>query len=201
MQKPFNCLAIFAHVLLHFIFLVKEEELEKRKWEFNYVTNMSQFYKTWIEKTFSREVVVQVDEMVQRSGNRFNLVDVPTILEDHKSRGENIFHFYLTYFRPLWTDCTCEGYFAENFGMIWWEKSKQNDDINFLMERNCSKVSHELAHEFLRQLGYKSYKEIVHEIWDRHIFASLPFEHYDSHHKKSEKDPLFATIDTSSLQL
>jgi len=201
MQKPFNCLAIFAHVLLHFIFLVKEEELEKRKWEFNYVTNMSQFYKTWIEKTFSREVVVQVDEMVQRSGNRFNLVDVPTILEDHKSRGENIFHFYLTYFRPLWTDCTCEGYFAENFGMIWWEKSKQNDDINFLMERNCPKVSHELAHEFLRQLGYKSYKEIVHEIWDRHIFASLPFEHYDSHHKKSEKDPLFATIDTSSLQL
>ncbi|TLY07030.1 MAG: hypothetical protein E6K83_06965 [Thaumarchaeota archaeon] len=188
-------------MLLHFIFLVKEEELEKRKWEFNYVTNMSQFYKTWIEKTFSREVVVQVDEMVQRSGNRFNLVDVPTILEDHKSRGENIFHFYLTYFRPLWTDCTCEGYFAENFGMIWWEKSKQNDDINFLMERNCSKVSHELAHEFLRQLGYKSYKEIVHEIWDRHIFASLPFEHYDSHHKKSEKDPLFATIDTSSLQL
>ena len=201
MQKPFNCLAIFAHVLLHFIFLVKEEELEKRKWEFNYVTNMAQFYKTWIEKSFSREVVVQVDEMVQRSGNRFNLVDVPTILEDHKSRGENIFHFYLTYFRPLWTDCTCEGYFAENFGMIWWEKSKQNDDINFLMERNCPKVSHELAHEFLRQLGYKSYKEIVHEIWDRHIFASLPFEHYDSHHKKSEKDPLFATIDTSSLQL
>ncbi len=201
MQKPFNCLAIFAHVLLHFIFLVKEEELEKRKWEFNYVTNMAQFYKTWIEKTFSREVVVQADEMVQRSGNRFNLVDVPTILEDHKSRGENIFHFYLTYFRPLWTDCTCEGYFAENFGMIWWEKSKQEDDINFLMERNCSKVSHELAHEFLRQLGYKSYKEIVHEIWDKHIFASLPFEHYDSHHKKSEKDPLFATIDTSSLQL
>ncbi|OLD41223.1 MAG: hypothetical protein AUI60_02460 [Thaumarchaeota archaeon 13_1_40CM_2_39_4] len=188
-------------MLLHFIFLVKEEELEKRKWEFNYVTNMAQFYKTWIEKTFSREVVVQADEMVQRSGNRFNLVDVPTILEDHKSRGENIFHFYLTYFRPLWTDCTCEGYFAENFGMIWWEKSKQEDDINFLMERNCSKVSHELAHEFLRQLGYKSYKEIVHEIWDKHIFASLPFEHYDSHHKKSERDPLFATIDTSSLQL
>jgi len=201
MQKPFNCLAIFAHVLLHFIFLIKEEELEKRKWEFNYVTNMAQFYKTWIEKTFSREVVVQTDEMVQRSSSRFNLVDVPTILEDHKSRGENIFHFYLTYFRPLWTDCTCEGYFAENFGMIWWEKSKQKDDINFLMERNCPKVSHELAHEFLRQLGYKSYKEIVHEIWDKHIFASLPFEHYDSHHKKSEKDPLFATIDTSSLQL
>ena len=201
MQKPFNCLAIFAHVLLHFIFLIKEEELEKRKWEFNYVTNMAQFYKTWIEKTFSREVVVQTDEMVQRSSSRFNLVDVPTILEDHKSRGEAIFHFYLTYFRPLWTDCTCEGYFAENFGMVWWEKSKQKDDINFLMERNCPKVSHELAHEFLRQLGYKSYKEIVHEIWDKHIFASLPFEHYDSHHKKSEKDPLFATIDTSSLQL
>jgi len=184
MQRPFNCLAIFANVLLHFIFLVKEEELEQRKWEFDYVTKMARFYKTWIENTFSQKVDVQADEMVARSGHRFRLIDVPTILEDHKSRGEDIFHFYLTYFRPLWTDCTCEGYFAENFGMVWWEKSKQKD-----------------AHEFLRQSGYKNYKELVHEIWDKHLFTSLSFEYYNSNHKKSEKDRFFATIDTSSLQL
>jgi len=201
MQRPFNCLAIFANVLLHLIFLVKEEELEQRKWEFDYVTKMARFYKTWIENTISQKVHVQADEMVARSGHRFRLIDVPTILEDHKGRGEDIFHFYLTYFRPLWTDCTCEGYIAENFGMVWWEKSKQKDDINFLMERNCPKVSHELAHEFLRQSEYKNYKELVHEIWDKHLFASLSFEYYNSNHKKSEKDRFFATIDTSSLQL
>ena len=201
MQRPFNYNVIFANMLVHFIFLVKEDELEKRSWEFEYVSKMAQFYKKWIAENFSKQVDVLSDQMIVGSGRSFNLVNIPALIEDHRKRGEDIFHFYLTYFRPLWTDCTCEGYFAENFGMIWWEKSKQKDDINFLMERNCPKVSHELAHEFLRRLGYKSYKEIVHEIWDKHIFASLPFEHYDSHHKKSEKDPLFATIDTSSLQL
>ncbi len=188
-------------MLLHFIFLVKEEELESRKWEFQYVEKMADFYKTWIENTFSIKVDVKSDEMIVRSGGRFRLMDTPVILEDHVSRGEDIFHFYLTYFRPMWTDCTCEGYFAENFGMIWWQKSPQKDDISFLREKNCTKVSHELAHEFLRQLRYKNYKELVHEIWDKHLFASLPFEYYDANHKKTEKDPIFATLDTTSLKL
>jgi hypothetical protein len=188
-------------VLLHFIFLVKEEELEQRKWEFEYVTKMAQFYKVWIKDTFGQKLDVQSDEMIVRSGQRFQLVDVPTILDDHRSRGEDTFHFYLTYFRPLWTDCTCEGYFAENFGMVWWQKSPQKNDINFLMELNCTKVSHELTHEFLRQRGYKNYKELVHDIWDKHLFASLPFEHYDANYAKTQKDALFATLDTSSLRV
>ncbi len=187
-------------MLLHFIFLVKEEELESRKWEFQYIEKMADFYKTWIEKTFSINVDVKSDEMIVKSGGRFRLMDTSVILEDHESRGENIFHFYLTYFRPLWTDCTCEGYFAENFGMIWWQKSPQRDDIEFLREKNCTKVSHELTHEFLRQLRYKNYKELVHEIWDKHLFASLPFEYYDANHKKTEKNPLFATLDTTSIK-
>jgi len=188
-------------VLLHFIFLVKEEELEQRKWEFEYVTKMAHFYKTWIDEIFSRKVDVQSDEMIVRSARRFGIIDVPTILEDHRRRGEDVFHFYLTYFRPLWTDCTCEGYFSDNFGMVWWQKSPKKDDLNFIMEKNCTKVSHELAHEFLRQKGYENYKELVHEIWDKHLFASLPFEHYDADHKKAQKNPLFATLDTSSLRL
>ncbi len=187
-------------MLLHFIFLVKEEDLEPRRWEFEYVKNMAQFYKVWIEETFSKTVDVRSDEMIVRAGRRFQLVDVPTILDDHRSRGEDIFHFYLTYFRPLWTDCTCEGYFADNFGMVWWQKSPKKDDINFLMNINCPKVSHELAHEFLRQKGYKNYKELVHDIWDKHLFASQPFEYYDSNYKKTQKDGLFATLDSSSLR-
>ena len=188
-------------MLLHFIFLVKEEELEHRKWEFEYVTKMAHFYKMWIETTFSRKIEIQVDEMISRSGRRFGIIDVPTILEDHRSRGEDIFHFYLAFFRPLWTDCTCEGYYSDNFGMVKWEKSTQKDDISFLMERNCTKVSHELAHELLRQSGYKNYKELVHEIWDKHLFAALPYEYYDADYKKTEKNPLFATLDTSSFRL
>ena len=188
-------------MLLHFIFLIKEEELESRKWEFEYVTKMAHFYRIWIEKTFSQKIEVQADEMIASSRSRFRIVDTPAILEDHRSRGEGIFHFYLTYFRPLWTDCTCEGYFSDNFGMVQWEKSPQKDDIKFLMDKNCSKVSHEIAHEFLRQIGYKNYKELVHEIWDKHLFASLPFEYYDAAYKKTQKDALFATIDTSSFQL
>ncbi len=162
---------------------------------------MANFYKTWIENTFSVTVDVKSDEMIVRSGGRFRLMDTSVILEDHASRGEDIFHFYLTFFRPLWTDCTCEGYFAENFGMIWWEKSSQINDINFLRDKNCTKVSHELAHEFLRQIKYKNYKELVHDIWDKHLFASLPFEYYDINHKKTEKDPFFATLDTTSIKL
>lgn len=187
-------------MLLHFIFLVKEEELEQRRWEFEYVQKMAKFFKSWIEKTFSISVEVQADEMIAKSGGRFRIVDTPTLLLDHESRGTDTFHFYLTYFRPIWTDCTCEGYFADNFGMVQWTKSPQKDDINYLMEINCPKVSHELAHELLRQSGYKNYKEIVHEIWDKHLFASLPYEHYDINHKQTQNDALFATIDTSSLR-
>ncbi|MFZ0183940.1 MAG: hypothetical protein WBV92_09665 [Nitrosotalea sp.] len=186
-------------MLLHFIFIVKEEELEQRRWEFEYVQKMAQFYKIWIEKTFSRIVEVQADEMIVKPKGRFGIIDTPTLLLDHESRGADIFHFYLTYFRPIWTDCTCEGYFADNFGMVQWTKSPQRDDIHHMMETNCPKVSHEITHEFLRQAGYKNYKELVHEIWDKHLFASLPYEHYDSNYLQTENNALFATLDTSSL--
>lgn len=160
---------------------------------------MAQFYKIWIEKTFSRTVEIQSDEMIVKTSGRFRIVDTPTLLLDHESRGKDIFHFYLTYFRPIWTDCTCEGYFADNFGMVQWTKSPQRDDIAYLMQTNCPKVSHELAHEFLRQAGFKNYKELVHEIWDKHIFGLIPYEHYDSNYSKTENNTLFATLDTSSL--
>ena len=105
-------------MLLHFIFLVKEEDLDNKRWEFDYVTKMAQFYKVWIEKTFSQKVEVQADEMIVRSRGKFRIVDTPALLDDHADRGRDIFHFYLTYFRPIWTDCTCEGYFPHNFCMV-----------------------------------------------------------------------------------
>jgi len=201
MQRPLTLGLIFANVLVHFIFVIKHDELEKRSWEFEYISRMAQFYKSWIEKTFSAKVDVKTDQMPVKPGRLFNRVDINSLLEDHRKRGESIYHFYLCYFRPLWTDCTCEGYHAENFGMIWWQQSTKRDDISFLAEKNCTKVSHELAHEFLRQAGSKQYVEIVHDIWDKHLFASLPFEYYSDTFTKTTKLTTFSTLDTSSFRL
>ena len=41
-------------MILHFIFVVKEEDREKRKLEFEYVKQMGNFYKVWIKEKFSR---------------------------------------------------------------------------------------------------------------------------------------------------
>ena len=123
-------------MLLHFIFVVKQEDLEPRLWEFEYVVQMAQFYKSWIEKTFSKQVEVQADQMSVKHSRLFNRVNVNTLLDDHRRRGNGIHHFYLCYFRPIWTDCTCEGYHAENFGMVWWQQGSNKNDIQFLSEKN-----------------------------------------------------------------
>ncbi|HLC10200.1 MAG TPA: hypothetical protein VJJ01_03710, partial [Nitrosopumilaceae archaeon] len=63
---------IFANVLVHFIFVIKHDELEKRSWEFEYISRMAQFYKSWIEKTFSAKVDVKTDQMPVKPGRLFN---------------------------------------------------------------------------------------------------------------------------------
>lgn len=188
-------------MLVHFIFVIKKEELEARAWEFEYVLQMAQFYKFWIEKVFSQKVDVQADQMPVKTSHFFNRINMGLLLDDHRKRGEDVYHFYLTYFRPLWTDCTCEGYHAENFGMAWWQPATKKDDISFLAEKNCIKISHELAHEFLRQAGNTKYVELIHDIWTKHLFASLPFEYYDKNFTKTDKPSVFSTLDTSEFRL
>ena len=187
-------------MLVHFIFVVKKQDLDKRTWEFEYIAQMAQFYKMWIEKTFLKKIEVQADQMPVTS-SFFHRINMGSLLNDHRKRGEDIYHFYLTYFRPLWTDCTCEGYHAENFSMVWWQFGIKKDDVSFLAEKNCTVVSHELAHEFLRQTGNKNYVELVHEIWTKHLFTSLPFEYYDNTFKKTNEPATFSTIDTSEFRL
>jgi len=187
-------------MLVHFIFVVKKQDLDKRTWEFEYIVQMAQFYKIWIEKTFSKKIEVQADQMPV-TPSLFHRINMGSLLNDHRKRGEDVYHFYLTYFRPFWTDCTCEGYHAENFSMIWWQTGIKKDDISFLAEKNCTIVSHELAHEFLRQTGNKNYVELVHEIWTKHLFASLPFEYYDNTFKKTDMLATFSTIYTSEFRL
>jgi hypothetical protein len=161
---------------------------------------MAQFYKKWIKDTFSQNIDVQSDQMITEKRSVLQRIDTATLLDDHRSRGREIFHFYLCNFRPLWTDCTCEGYYAENFGMVFWQRPKDDDSVLFLAEKNCTTVSHELSHEFLRQKKLKNQAERVHEVWTKHLFNGLPFEQYGKNFEQTKNDPYFLTIDASGFR-
>ena len=188
-------------MLLHFIFVIKKEDYGKRNEEFQYVMHMSNFYKKWIKEKFSKDYDVKCDEMITGHRGLLERLDTNALLRDHRQRGEDTFHFYLSHFRPFWTDCTCEGYFAQNFAMIHWQKPKTLNDVMFLAEKNCTTVSHELSHELLRQAGYKKFKEDVHDVWTRHFYANLPFEQYGVNFEKTNDKPMFLTMDVSSFRL
>jgi hypothetical protein len=160
---------------------------------------MTKFYKKWIKDTFSVDVDVQSDQMIVPKQSLLRRLDTAALVEDHKNRGKDTFHFYLCNFRPMWTDCTCEGYYAENFAMTLWIKPKY-DDVLLTCQKNCTVVSHELSHEILRQKKLKKQYEIVHEIWSRHLFKDLPFEQYGKNFELNTLQPYFMTLDASELR-
>ena len=182
-------------MLLHFIFVIKDKELGQRELEFEYIKRMAQFFKIWIKKKFSLDFDIQCDQMITKPRIILQRLDTHSLLKDHRERGEDVYHFYLCHFRPLWTDCTCEGYHAENFGMIKWVAPPNQDDMLFLAEKNCAVVSHEIAHELLRQSGYKRFIEDVHEVWGKHLFGDFPFEQYGEDFEITSKNPSFLTLD------
>ena len=75
-------------------------------------------------------------------------------------------------------------------------KTKQEMDTLLLAEKNCTAVSHEIAHELLRQSGYKRYIEDVHEVWQKHLFGGIPFEQYGEDFETTSKKPSFITMGT-----
>ena len=187
-------------MILHFIFVVKEEDREKRKLEFEYVKQMGNFYKVWIKEKFGKDFEIQCDELITKPRSILQKLDTPTLIRDHEQRGTQIYHFYLCHFKPFWTDCTCEGYHAENFGMVWWQPPKDPSDTLFLAEKNCTTVSHVLAHELLRASGHKKFIGDVHDIWTKHFYNQLHFEQYGANFEKTEGKPMFLTIDTSKIK-
>jgi len=182
-------------MLLHFIFVIKDKELGQRELEFEYIKKMAEFFKIWIKKKFSLDFDIQCDQMITKPRIILQRLDTHSLLKDHRERGEDVYHFYLCHFRPLWTDCTCEGYHAENFGMIKWVAPPNQDDMLFLAEKNCAVVSHEIAHELLRQSGYKRFIEDIHEVWGKHLFGDFPFEQYGEDFEITSKNPSFLTLD------
>ena len=53
-------------MLLHFIFVIKEEDIEHRKEEFEYVKSMAKFFQKWIKENFSKLYEIQCDEMITK---------------------------------------------------------------------------------------------------------------------------------------
>lgn len=189
-------------MILHFIFVVKEERRQERQRDYEYVQKMADFYGTWIREWFGVEYEVRCDELVTRPRSIFQRLDTHALLRDHEQRGRNTYHFYLTDFKPLWTDCTCEGYHAENFGMVFWQTPKKaTHDELFLAEKNCTVVSHELLHELLRASGYKRFTQDVHDVWTRHLFSDLEFSQYGADHRATDGRPVFLTMDASQFGL
>ena len=46
-------------MLLHFIFVIKEEDLDSRKQEFEYVKSMGKFFQKWIKENFSKSYDIE----------------------------------------------------------------------------------------------------------------------------------------------
>jgi hypothetical protein len=193
---------------LFFIYVAKTEEWQKRQQEdWDYVSSMSRFFKWWAKRYFDVDMPVEADILPVIPGRLFDRMSLAYLIRDHEERGTDVFHFYLAYFKPLWTDCNTEGYASKNLGIAWWERPKEakseSERMNLFVEKNCPRVSHILAHEMLRVKGKskKQYFTTVHDIWDKHVYDNLPFLYFDSHFKKVSKDnsPRFVTIDPAHL--
>lgn len=188
-------------MILHFIFVIKQEDRQERQSEFEYVKKMAQFYKHWIKEKFGRDYEIRCDELITEPRGILQRLDTHTFVRDHERRGKDIYHFYLTFFRPLWTDSLCDGYHAENFGLAFWKKPKESDDVLFLAEKNCTTVSYELLHELMRQSGRKRYVQEVRDVWTKHFYEQLEFEQYGEDFKTTDGKPMFLTMNTSQLNL
>lgn len=188
-------------MLLHFIFLVERDEIESRTDEFNYSVKMARFFKSWIMDCVGRELDVRCDRMAVDRRGIWERPGVHTLLADHLERGESTWHFYLTNFRPLWTDSLSEGYHSENMCMSMWLRPRGggNDPV-FMAEKNCTAVSYELAHELLRQRGNRNAVDMVNDVWAKHFSGALAFAAYGEDHTRTDGAPTFLTIDPSFAQ-
>ncbi len=125
---------------------------------------------------------------------RFNIRD---IMKHHKEKGEENYHFYLSYFKPRFSDCGA-GYFTDNFGLVLWKSYEGKGEKNrFFALENCTKISHVILHEVGRQKTYgKNYKDTIHEQWEKHLYGADEYEYYNKRFGKvsSNEDYMFATM-------
>jgi hypothetical protein len=185
---------------LHFVYVSRSDEYKERlRDDWLYIYQMAKFYRWWLHKKFGLYYTVNADVLVVEKAAlmrfRFGMSE---LIKHHKEKGESNYHFYLSYFKPVWTDCSA-GFFTENMGLIQWKEHDGKIDKNgFFALENCAKVSHVLLHEVGRRKHYdnKRFKEEIHEQWDKHIYGVEEFEFYDKKFNAvtSEDDFMFATM-------
>jgi hypothetical protein len=195
---------------LFFIYVAKEQEWRQRQSEdWEYVSSMSRFFHSWIKRYFDLDLTVEADILPVIPGRVFDRMSISYLERDHKERGRAIYHFYLTYFKPLWTDCPTEAYSSENFGMVQWKRppnafaSSEGERTKFLADANCANISHVLCHEVLRMKGKKrkEYFDTIHELMDKHVYEDLPYLYFNDHFKLISKNSSyrFVTLDNASV--
>lgn len=193
---------------LFFIYVAKNDEWQiKQRQDWDYVASMARFFKWWIRRYFDIEIHVEADILPVIPGRLFDRMSVAYLIRDHSERGSGVFHFYLAYFKPFWTDCNTEGYTARNLGVAWWQTADSafadSQRNAFYAESNCPRVSHILVHELLRLKGKtkKNYFGKVHDLWDKHIHHNLPYLYFDSKFERVSKTGgfKFATLDAAEL--
>jgi hypothetical protein len=193
---------------LFFIYTAKEKDwrqMESEDWM--YVSAMTRFFKWWTRRYFEISLPVQADILPVVPGKLFDRMTVAYLIRDHSERGQDTFHFYLAYFKPLFTDCNTEGYTAPGIGIAWWQRPAASmseiQRYRFYADNNCPRVSHILAHELLRMKGKTKMDFFgkVHELWDKHIYKYEPFLYFDSQFKRvgSEDSYRFVTINPDEL--
>ena len=195
---------------LFFIYVAKEHEWRKRQSEdWDYVSSLSRFYHWWIKRFFDLDIAVEADILPVVPGRIFDRMSIGYLQRDHKERGRSIYHFYLAYFKPLWTDCPTEAYSSENFGMIQWKRpdfvpvASERERTQFFADSNCMNISHVLCHELLRMKGRKrnKYFDSVHDIMDKHTYSNLPYIYYNEHYDIVSKNSYyrFVTLDSAAI--
>ena len=193
---------------LFFIYVAKNDEWQQRqKEDWNYVSSMTRFYHWWIKHNFNIDFSVETDILPVIPGRFFDRMSLGYLTRDHNERGKTIYHFYLAYFKPVWTDCQTEGYSTDNFCMVQWKRPNSSvsdsERARFFADNNCANISHLLSHEIIRMRGKKrkEYFDAIHDLWDQHIYNGLPLVYYNERFIKVSKNASyrFVTLDTNKL--
>jgi hypothetical protein len=189
--------------------VAKNEEWKQRYEEdWTYVSSMTRFFKWWIKQEFHVDVTIESDILPVIPGKIFDRMSIAYLLKDHTDRDDSIFHFYLPYFSPLWTDCCIDGYHAENFGLVTWHRPKQLSSIpyeneKYFADNNCAQISHVISHEFLRRSikKRKLYFNDIHKLWDCHLKGTVPFLYYNRQFNRvpESSEYRYVTIDLTKL--
>lgn len=188
---------------LRFVYVAKSDTWQERlRDDWSYIYKMSKFFQWWLRKKFQLYYRVDTDVLVvvktPLMGLRFGMSE---LIKHHSEKGEENYHFYLSYFKPRFSDCGT-GFYADTLGLVRWNNLEDRDaaeplKTKFFALENCTKVSHMLLHEVGRQKQYgKEYKDLIHEQWDKHIYGAEDYEYFDKNFRKMSGDesPVFATM-------